>query len=235
MANPKKIADKQSWLDARRALLAKEKEFTRLRDALSEQRRALPWVRIEEDYIFDSPDGKRTLAELFGSRTQLLVYHFMFGADWDAGCPSCSFWADHFDAMQPHLAERDTSFAAISVAPQAKLTAFAKRMGWRFPWVSSAENTFNRDFAVSFSESDVESSEKLYNFGTKAPQGRELPGASAFVRDGDSIFLTYSTYTRGLDILNGTYHWLDLTAKGRDEAELPWTMAWVRRHDEYES
>lgn len=234
MANPKKIADKETWLAARRELLAKEKEFTRLRDQISEQRRALPWVRVEPNYAFESADGPRSLAGLFGEHSQLLVYHFMFGANWEAGCPSCSYWADHFDAMRPHLAARDTAFAVVSVAPQPTLAAFAKRMGWSFPWVSSAGNSFNRDFSVSFSEAEVDSAQELYNFGTQAPHGQELPGASAFVREDDTVFHTYSTYTRGLDILNGTYHWLDLTAKGRDEAELPWTMAWVRRHDEYQ-
>lgn len=233
MANSHEITDQEQWTTARRALLAKEKEFTRLRDELSALRRSLPRRRVETPYVFEGPEGSRSLADLFGDSSQLIVYHFMFGTQWEAGCPSCSFWADHFDAMIPHLRARDTAFAVVSRGPLASLRAYAERMGWRFPWVSSAANDFNTDFAVSFSEEQVAAKESLYNFGTQAPMGQEMPGASVFVRDGEDILHTYSTYTRGLDILNGTYHWLDLTPKGRDEAELPYTMAWVKRHDEY--
>ncbi|MEM6991973.1 MAG: DUF899 domain-containing protein [Myxococcota bacterium] len=232
MPNSNEITDKDGWLGARRELLAREKELTRLRDEVSQLRRELPRQRIATAYRFESTTGSKSLSDLFGAHRQLLVYHFMFGTDWDAGCPSCSFWADQFDAMIPHLAQRDSAFVVVSKAPLAKLQAFRERMGWGFEWVSSADSTFNEDFAVSFTEAEVESKDKIYNFGTMAP-GREMPGASAFVRDGDDVFRTYSTYSRGLDMLNATYHWLDLSALGRDEAELPWPMAWVKRHDEY--
>ncbi|MCA9706682.1 MAG: DUF899 domain-containing protein [Myxococcales bacterium] len=233
MDQPHQITDRERWAAARRALLVKEKELTRLRDELSALRRDLPWCRVQTPYVFEGPQGDCRLVDLFGDRHQLIVYHFMFGPGWEAGCPSCTFWADHFDAMLPHLGARDTAFAAVSRAPLAKLQAYAERMGWRFPWVSSASNDFNRDFAVTFSDEEIAAKDERYNFGTIAPACQELPGASVFLREGDQILHTYSTYARGLDILNGTYHWLDLTPKGRDEAELPYPMAWVRRHDEY--
>jgi len=233
VTNSHEITDKAAWTTRRLALMAKEKAFTRLRDELSAERRALPWRRLETPYTFAGVDGQQTLADLFGGRRQLLVYHFMFGPGAEAGCPSCSFWADHFDAMQPHLAARDTAFAVLSSGPLDKLRAYAKRMDWQFPWLSTAGTDFNEEFAVSFSKDDVEAKAKLYNFETQAPMGQQMPGASAFIKEGDDIFHTYSTYTRGLDILNPTYHWLDMTAMGRDESDLPFSMAWVRRHDEY--
>lgn len=233
MTTSHEIKSKDDWTAARKALLTKEKELTKLRDEVASLRRALPWRRVETAYSFASKDGARSLAELFDGKNQLLVYHFMFGPDWEEGCPSCSFWADHFDAMRPHLAARDTAFAVISSGPVKSLGAYAERMGWRFPWVSSADNDFNQEFAVTFSEAEAKSDDKLYNFGTSTAGSSELPGASAFIRDGEDIFHTYSTYARGLDILNTTYHWLDMTAKGRDESELPWPMAWVKRHDKY--
>jgi len=217
---------------ARLELLAREKELTRLRDEVSALRRELPRRKVD-DYTFEGPDGPTKLADLFGAHEQLLVYHFMFGPDWEAGCPSCTFWADHFDPMIPHLAARNCAFAAVSSAPVPKLQAYAERMGWKFPWVSSQNSSFNTDFAVTFTEAQVESKAKLYNHGTQPPMGQEMPGASTFIKDGDDVLHTYSTYTRGLDILNTTYHWLDLAPKGRDEAGLPFTMAWVKRHDEY--
>lgn len=233
MANLHEITGKEQWTAARLELMAREKELTRLRDEVSALRRALPRRRVERSYVFEGPDGERRLADLFDGCQQLIVYHFMYGPDWEAGCPSCTFWADHFDAMLPHLRARDTAFAVVSRGPLDKLRAYAERMGWRFPWVSSAGNTFNRDFDVTFTEEQIARKDKLYNFGTLEAVGQELPGASVFMRDGDEILHTYSTYARGLDILNGTYHWLDLTPKGRDEAGLPWPMAWVKRHDEY--
>jgi len=233
MTNSNETTDRDAWLVARRELLAQEKQLTQLRDAIGEQRRALPRLRLEQDYVFVSSEGPRRLVDLFEGKQQLLVYHFMFGPDRDVGCPSCSFWADHFDSMIVHLRQRDTAFVAVSRAPWTKLAAYAQRLGWRFPWVSSEHNTFNHDFAVSFSSAEVEAKAMLYNFGTQPAINRELPGASAFLRDGDTVFHTYSTYARGLDMLNPTYHWLDLTANGRDEAELSYPMAWVRRHDEY--
>ena len=217
---------------ARLELLAREKELTRLRDEISALRRELPRTKVA-DYEFEGADGKVSLSDLFDGHSQLLVYHFMFGPDWDAGCPSCTFWADHFDAMVPHLAQRDCAFAAISSAPVPKLQAYAERMGWKFRWVSSQHNSFNQDFAVTFTEEQVASKDKLYNHGTLAPMGREMPGASTFIKEGGDVLHAYSTYTRGLDILNGTYHWLDIAPKGRDEESLPWPMAWVKRHDEY--
>ncbi|MEM7155043.1 MAG: DUF899 domain-containing protein [Myxococcota bacterium] len=233
MADAHEITSKEQWTAARLELMAREKELTRLRDELSAARRALPWRRIETDYVFDSADGPRRLVDLFGDSSQLLVYHFMFGADWEQGCPSCTFWADHFDAMRPHLRARDTAFAAVSTAPVATLSGYAERMGWRFPWVSAGDNGFNREFAVTFTEDEAQGDGLVYNFGTKPVGGREMPGASAFIRQDGEVFHTYSTYTRGLDTLNGTYHWLDLTAKGRDEQGLRWAMEWVKRHDEY--
>ena len=225
------VVTREAWLQARKDLLDKEKAFTRARDALSEERRALPWVRIDAPYRFEGPEGPRTLPELFGPRSQLLVYHFMFGADWDAGCPSCSFWADSMDRNVVHLAHRDIQLVVVSRAPWAKLHAYKARMGWTFPWFSSSESNFNQDFAVSF-EAPAETPN--YNFGTQTFRGPEAPGASAFVLRDGQVFHTYSTYARGLDMLNAAYHWMDIAPKGRDEASLPWSMAWLRRRDEYD-
>jgi len=229
MTEPR-IVSHEEWLKARKAYLAKEKEFTRLRDELSAERRALPWERVDKDYVFDAPEGRLTLAGLFGTHGQLLVYHFMFGPDWNEGCPSCSFWADNYNGVDVHLAHRDTALVAISRAPLEKLEAYKKRMGWSFRWVSSAPSDFNFDYDASFKpgEQGLE-----YNFGTIKPFGEETPGISAFRRAEDgAIYHTYSTYARGLDMLNGAYHLLDLTSKGRDEAP-GHQMSWVRRHDRY--
>ena len=232
---PHKIVSRQEWTEARKAFLAKEKEFTRARDRLSAERRALPWVKVDKAYVFDTPDGKKTLAELFDGRSQLIVYHFMLGPDWEEGCPSCSFLADHFDGANIHLAQRDVTFVAISRAPLAEIEAFKRRMGWHFPWVSSFANDFNFDFHVSFNEDEV-GKDGDYNYERQEIESDEMPGASVFYKDETgAVFHTYSAYARGLDILVGTYNFLDLTPKGRDEAELPWTMAWVRHHDRYES
>jgi predicted dithiol-disulfide oxidoreductase (DUF899 family) len=229
---PHKVVSRQDWLVARQAHLAKEKEFTQARDQLSAERRELPWVKVEKPYVFATPDGKQSLADLFGGRSQLIVYHFMLGPGWDAGCPSCSLLADHFDGATVHLAHRDVSFMAVSRAPLPEIEAYKRRMGWRFPWVSSFGSDFNYDYHVSFRPDPAEVS---YNYATHDFESDEMPGASVFTKDAEGdIFHTYSAYARGLDILIGAYNWLDLAPKGRDEAELPWTMAWVRRHDEYE-
>jgi predicted dithiol-disulfide oxidoreductase (DUF899 family) len=227
------MVSQSEWLEARRALLAKEKAFTRERDALSAERRALPWVKIEKDYVFTGPDGDVTLADLFAGRSQLVVYHFMFHPDWDVGCKSCSFWADRFDPIVIHLNQRDVSLAAISRAPYERLAAFKRRMGWTFEWVSSHGNSFNHDFAVSFTPEELAQDGNNYNFGTKRFGGPEAPGLSVFIREDGAIYRTYSCYTRGLDALNGAYQYLDVVPKGRDEAALSHPMAWVRLCDEY--
>jgi predicted dithiol-disulfide oxidoreductase (DUF899 family) len=235
------IVSNDQWLAARRALLEKEKEFTRARDALSAARRALPWEKVETGYVFEGANGNVTLPDLFRGRSQLIVFHFMFGPDWEAGCKSCSFWADNFDRIIVHLRARDTNLVAVSRAPYQRLAAYRQRMGWSFEWVSSLGNAFNRDFAVSFPKdgaSEVDDRANNYNFATQHFGGEEAPGISVFAREkdkdlGGAIYHTYSTYARGLDMLNGAYHLLDLTPKGRDEAGLSFTMEWVRRHDEY--
>jgi predicted dithiol-disulfide oxidoreductase (DUF899 family) len=229
-----RIVSPDEWRKARKAFLAKEKEFTRARDRLSAERRALPWVKVDKAYVFDTPQGKKTLAELFDNRSQLIVYHFMLGPDWEEGCQSCSYLADHFDGATIHLAQRDVTFVAISRAPIAKIEAFKRRMGWQFPWVSSSGTDFNFDFHVSFKEDEV-GKEVEYNYERQEIDSDEMPGASVFYKDETgAVFHTYSAYARGLDILVGTYNFLDLTPKGRDEDALPWTMAWVRHHDKYE-
>jgi predicted dithiol-disulfide oxidoreductase (DUF899 family) len=229
-----KVVGRDAWLKARKDLLAAEKEFTKLRDDLSRRRRELPWVRVDKDYVFEGSDGRETLAALFAGRSQLIVYHFMFGPDWEVGCKSCSFWADHFEGMLPHLAARDTSFAAISQGPLDKLQAQAKRLGWRFKWVSSLGGDFNFDYHVSFRPEALERGEGIYNYAPHGGTMTELPGISVFFKGADgSVFHTYSCYARGLDMMNGTYQYLDLTPKGRDEEGLPDTMTWVRLHDEY--
>ncbi len=230
-----KIVVRKDWIAARRRLLAKEKEFTRLRDELSQTRRELPWVRVEKDYVFDGPGGRESLAELFAGRSQLVVYHFMFGPDWDVGCKSCSFWADNFNGIVAHLNQRDVTLVAVSRAPLAKLRAFAKRLGWSFKWVSSLKSDFNFDFSVSFDHVQQKQGPVFYNFEmTSFPWGTEAPGISTFFKDEDgTVFHTYSCYSRGLDMLNTAYHYLDLVPKGRDEAGLSATMAWVRLRDEY--
>ena len=232
---PHKVVSREEWLTARKAHLAKEKEFTRARDKLSAERRALPWVKVDKSYVFDTPEGKNSLADLFNGRSQLLVYHFMLGPGWEEGCPSCSLLADHFDGAAVHLAQRDVTLLAVSRAPLPEIEAYKKRMGWRFPWVSSHGNDFNSDYHVSFGPEDEAHGKVDYNYETRNFVSDEMPGASVFYKDEDgAVFHTYSAYARGLDILIGAYNFLDLTPKGRDEAELPWTMAWVRRHDEYE-
>jgi predicted dithiol-disulfide oxidoreductase (DUF899 family) len=229
-----KVVSQAEWLAARKEFLAKEKEFTRLRDELSRQRRELPWEKVEKPYVFDGPNGKATLAELFDGRSQLIVYHFMFGPGWKEGCPSCSFLADHFDGPAVHLANRDVTLAVVSRAPLAEIETFKKRMGWRFKWVSSFGNDFNRDYHVSFTKDEMASGNVAYNYSMTEFPSEEAPGASVFYKDATgNIFHTYSSYGRGLDILLGAYNFLDLAPKGRDEDGLAFTMSWVRHHDRY--
>ncbi len=228
------VVSRQEWLDARLVLLAKEKELTRQQDALAQERLQLPWERVEKKYLFDSPEGKTTLAELFGDKSQLLIYHFMLGPDWEQGCPSCSMAADTMDANVVHLEARDIAFAMVSRAPTERIAAFNKRMGWRARWVSSYGTEFNTDFAVSLPDGDIKS--KWYNFGTTSHPSEEAPGLSAFYRDADgAIYHTYSTYARGLEGLLGVYTMLDVAPNGRDEDGLPWPMAWVKHHDRYDA
>jgi predicted dithiol-disulfide oxidoreductase (DUF899 family) len=233
MAEPR-IVSREEWLVARKVHLDQEKAFTRLRDDLARQRRELPWVRIDKRYVFEGSEGKLSFADLFSGKSQLLIYHFMLGPDWEEGCPSCSFWADNYNGTDIHLAHRDTALIAVSRAPIARIEAYKKRMGWTFRWVSSAGSDFNFDFGVSFDPAKRVEGELNYNFGTTTFGGEEAPGLSAFRRGDDgAIYHTYSTYARGLDMFNAAYHLLDLTSKGRDEAGLPWPMAWVKRHDRY--
>jgi predicted dithiol-disulfide oxidoreductase (DUF899 family) len=229
------IVSPEEWVLARKNLLEKEKELTRLRDEVSRQRRALPWERVEKGYVFDGPAGQETLADLFGGRSQLIVYHFMFGPDWAEGCPSCSMVADHMDGSLVHLAQRDVTLAVVSRARLPQIDAFQKRMGWRFKWVSSFENDFNRDYRVSFTPGEMAEGKVHYNYGLNAFPSAEAPGASVFSKDGSGdIFHTYSTYARGVEDFLGVYSYLDFTPKGRDEDSLPHPMAWVRHHDRYE-
>jgi predicted dithiol-disulfide oxidoreductase (DUF899 family) len=231
---PPKVVSEAEWLTDRKEHLIKEKEFTRLRDELSRQRRELPWEKVEKRYVFDGPNGKETLADLFDRRSQLIVYHFMFGPGWKEGCPSCSLLADHFDGAAVHLANRDVTLAVISRATLAEIEAFKKRMGWRFKWVSSFESDFNRDYHVSFTKDEMAKGNVYYNYDVMEFPSEEAPGASVFYKDGTGgIFHTYSSYARGLDILVGAYNFLDLAPKGRDEDGLAFTMSWVRHHDRY--
>ena len=228
------IVSLEEWLVARKDLLGNEKQLTRLRDKLAAERRALPWVKIDKEYVFNAPEGKVTLADLFAGCSQLVIYHFMFGPDWQEGCPSCSFVSDHIDGALPHLAARDVMMVMVSRAPLAKIEAFKKRMGWRFKWVSSHGSDFNTDFHVSFSKDEMAQGKVNYNYTMQEFPSAEAPGLSVFYKaaDGD-IFHTYSTYGRGVDPLVGTYTILDLVPKGRDEDHLGFSMEWVRHHDRY--
>jgi len=225
-----RVVTHEEWLEARKALLADEKEFTRLRDRVTQRRRDLPWEPVEKEYVFDGPDGKESLADLFAGRSQLLVYHFMFDPEDDVGCPICSFWADNFDPLGIHLAARDVTLIAISRAPYAKIVPYRERMGWSFKWVSSFANDFNFDYGVSFRPEQLD--QPVYNFDTLAPRGADREGASVFFKNDDGrMFRTYSAYARGIDLVNTAYNYLDLVPKGRDEdGRGPF---WVRRHDEY--
>jgi len=226
----------ERWLAERRALLAREKELTRLHDQVARERRALPWVRIEKDYVFDTPDGPRRLAELFDGRRQLIVQHFMFAPGWEQGCKSCSFMADHTDATLAHLAQRDVAFLAVSRATLQEIERFRRRMGWRFKWVSSHASDFNYDFGVSFKPDERVDGKVFYNFGMVAFPQEEAPGISVFFKDdAGAVFHTYSTFGRGVELMMGTYDFLDIAAAGRDEDKLAYTMEWVRHHDRYET
>lgn len=229
------VVPHEAWLVQRKQLLAREKELTRLHDQVARERRALPWVRLDKDYVFDTPEGPRPLAELFDGRSQLLVQHFMFGPGWEQGCPSCSFMADHLDGMSIHLAHRDLALLVVSRAPLDEIERFRRRMGWRFRWVSSNASDFNRDFGVSFTPEALARGAVDYNFTRQPFPSEEAPGISVFRRSADgTVFHTYSTYGRGVEVMMGTYALLDLTPKGRDEQHLEHTMAWVRHHDRYE-
>ena len=223
------VVGHDEWLEARKQLLAREKEFTRARDELTRQRQALPWEPVENDYVFDGPNGNEALADLFDGRSQLIVYHFMFAPEDDVGCKSCSFWADNFNPNVIHLNARDVSFAAVSRAPLDKLEAYRERMGWNFHWVSSGATDFNFDYGVSFKPE--QQGDDVYNYGTLAPRIADREGLSIFAREDGSIFHTYSAYARGIDLVNTAYNYLDLVPRGRDEGDQG--QAWVRRHDEY--
>jgi predicted dithiol-disulfide oxidoreductase (DUF899 family) len=228
------VVSREEWLQARQAHLAREKELTRLRDRVSAERRALPWVKVDKAYRFEGPDGPATLAELFAGRQQLIVYHFMFGPGWSEGCPSCALLADHIDGAAVHLAQRDVTLVAVSRAPLHQIEAFKRRMGWRFPWVSSHGGDFNYDYQVSFTRDAMARGAVYYNFGSREFPSEEAPGISVFYTDEPgNVFHTYSAYARGLDLLVGAYNYLDLAPKGRDEDALAFTMAWVRHHDRY--
>jgi len=229
-----KVVSPAEWLAARKELLAKEKEFTRLRDELSQKRREMPWEKVEKQYVFQGANGREALADLFDGRSQLIVYHFMFGPGWKEGCPSCSFLADTFDGAVIHLAQRDTTFVAISRATLPEIDAFKKRMGWKFKWLSSNGSDFNYDYQVSTGNGEKADSSVYYNYTLTQFPSDERPGLSAFFKKDGEVFHTYSTYARGLDILLPTYNFLDMTAKGRDEEGMkPHAMAWVRHHDRY--
>jgi predicted dithiol-disulfide oxidoreductase (DUF899 family) len=234
--SPSKVVSHEEWLKARLELLAAEKEFTRQRVALTRRRMAMPWEPVEKSYRFEGPNGALSLADLFDGRSQLVIYHFMFGPDWDEGCPSCSFWADSFNGIPIHLNHRDVTFTAVSRPPLTKLEAYKKRMGWSFPWVSSHGSDFNRDYDVSFSAEELQKPVFLnYKMEKLSSDEDEWPGISVFYKDETgAVFHTYSCYLRGIDMVNGAYQFLDLVPKGRDEDGLDFTMEWVRRHDEYD-
>ena len=229
------IVSRDRWMAERKLLLAHEKELTRLQDQVARERRALPWVRLEKEYVFDAPEGRRTLADLFEDRAQLLVQHFMFGPGWEQGCPSCSYMADHLDGMKVHLAHRDVSLLVVSRAPLAEIERFRQRMGWQFKWVSSHGSDFNHDFGVSFTPEERAKGDVYYNYVMQRFPAEEAPGISVFCKDADgAVFHTYSTYGRGVEAMMGTYKLLDLTPKGRDEHNPVHAMDWVRHHDRYE-
>jgi predicted dithiol-disulfide oxidoreductase (DUF899 family) len=225
------VVSHEQWLKARKELLAKEKAFTSLRDELSSLRRELPWELVTKTYTFEGTEGAQTLSDLFDGKSQLIVQHFMFHPDWDEGCKSCSFWADSYNGTPIHLAHRDISFVAVARAPLAKIEAYRKRMGWSFKWVSSFGSDFNFDYGVSFSKEQIASGATM-NYGARNTFGEEIVGISVFFKDGDeTIFHTYSAYSRGVDLMNGAYNYIDLTPKGRDEGGK--NQYWVRRHDQY--
>ena len=228
------VVSREEWLKARLELLAAEKEHTRRRDALTKRRMEMPWVLVEKDYRFMTADGEKTLGQLFDGRSQLLIYHFMLGPDWEEGCKSCSFWADNFNGIDIHLNHRDVTFLAIARAPLDKIEAYKQRMGWSFPWVSSFGSDFNFDYQASFTREELEKGEAIYNFSLGPQKMSELVGLSVFYRSGEgAVYHTYSCYSRGVEMVNGAYHFLDLVPKGRDEDGLSYGMEWLRRHDQY--
>jgi predicted dithiol-disulfide oxidoreductase (DUF899 family) len=229
------IVSHEDWIAARRSFLAKEKEFTRLRDELSRERRELPWELVKKAYVFETDQGRETLAGLFGKHTQLIVYHFMYAPEWEIGCRSCSFWADNFNGIVPHLNARDVALVAVSRAPLPKLQAQARRFGWTFKWVSSLGNDFNFDYNVSFAPESPDRGAVFYNYSQQKLGGTEMPGISAFFRDGEQVYHSYSTYARGLDMLNAAYHYLDIAPKGRDEEGFAFPMQWVKHRVAYET
>jgi predicted dithiol-disulfide oxidoreductase (DUF899 family) len=227
------VVSTEEWIDARKVLLSKEKEFSRAREQLAQERRDLPWEAVTKEYEFQGPDGTRTLHDLFEGRSQLTVYHFMFDPNGDEGCPHCSFWADHFDGSLPHLSARDVTLTAVSRAPLHKIADYKGRMDWSFPWVSSYESDFNYDFGASFASEAVADHTAVYNYGSTDPGMEDREGISVFYKNGaGNVFHTYSAYARGIDMVNGTYQFLDLVPKGRDEPPGD-PQYWVRRHDEY--
>jgi predicted dithiol-disulfide oxidoreductase (DUF899 family) len=229
------VVSRDRWVAERKTLLTREKELTRLQDQIAEQRRALPWVRIDKHYVFETPEGPRALADLFAGRRQLIVQHFMLGPGWAQGCPSCSYMADHTDGMNVHLSQRDVTFVAVSRAPLPEIERFRRRMGWQFDWVSSHGSDFNFDFCVSFTPQQKAKGEASYNYAVRPYLHDELPGISVFFKDDEGdVFHTYSTFGRGVEAMMGTYDLLDLTPKGRDERDVPNKMEWVRHHDRYE-
>jgi len=231
---PTKTVDRETWLEARKALLSEEKAFTAQRDALSAKRREMPWVRIEKDYRFQTADGEASLADLFGGRDQLIVYHFMLGPDWKEGCPACSLMADNYARIGVHLARMDIAFVTVSNGPMASINAYKSRMGWDFPWVSSLSSDFNRDFGVTFSKDEIDSGSVHYNYADTAFPMTEAPGLSVFAcGDDGAVYHTYSTYARGLDMMLGVYHYIDLTPKGRFGENENGIMYWVERRDQY--
>ena len=230
-----RVVTPNDWIVERKALLAREKELTRLRDEVASERRTLAWVRVDKEYVFDTTAGPLSLAELFQGRRQLLVQHFMFGPGWKQGCKSCSFMADHLDGISVHLAQRDIALTVISRAPLVDIERFRARMGWRFAWASSNGNDFNRDFHVSFAPEDRIDGEVYYNYHLMSFPADEAPGISIFVKnDAGEVFHTYSTFGRGVEVMMGAYSLIDLTPQGRDESALPYRMDWVRHHDRYE-
>jgi len=231
-----KIVSREEWLVARKKLLAREKQLSRERDAVAAERRQLPWVKVEKNYVFDFPSGKKTLADLFGGKSQLIIYHLMFGPEWLEACPSCSFNMDHTDPALVHLAQRDVSFAAISRAPISKIEAFKKRMGWKFNWVSSYGTDFNYDYHVSFTPEQLAKGKVEYNFELTELPHEEWPGMSVFYKDKDgNIYHTYSAYARGTENTMNAYNYLDYVPKGRDEDSLGFSMSWLRHHDRYDT
>ncbi len=229
------VVTKDQWVTQRKTLLAREKELMQLHDQIAAERRALPWEKVDKKYMFTAHEGPKTLGDLFEGRRQLMVQHFMFGPDWEQGCPSCSYMADHTDGMTIHLAHRDITFIAVSRAPIADIDRFRERMGWKFKWVSSNSSDFNFDYAVSFRREDMDQGKVYYNYGMREHPAEEAPGVSVFYRDdaGD-IFHTYSTFGRGVEVMMGAYQMMDLAPKGRDERDVPYKMEWVRHHDRYQ-